>query len=58
VVAEADLDDESSRDPTRLQPEEEDPEKRMGWQSCPAATKASSDVHARATKGREAMRML
>jgi len=47
----------SSRLPTAAQPEAE-PEKRIGWQSCPAATRESSDTNVRDANGRVEMRML
>jgi hypothetical protein len=47
----------SSRLPTAAQPEPE-PEKRIGWQSWPAATRESSETKARDAKGREEVRML
>jgi hypothetical protein len=40
----------SSRDPMGFQPAEV-PWKRTGWQSCPAATRASSAVHVSVTYG-------
>ena len=48
----------SSSEPTARQPALALPEKSTGWQSCPAATSASSAVQASVTYGRELILMV
>jgi hypothetical protein len=48
---------ESSKLPTPSHPAS-DPEKTTGWQSCPAATMAFSDVQVKVTNGKDVNLML